>query len=525
MRLSTYSWETGTYVTNGTFTDFKVVLTFGLTPSVEREGNVLVVKVPIPMQTKAGDENGEGVEYSYQGISFTETLENWKWIWVLFSAALLHGSFHKDQTSFETYRRWSTGKQHKKALDTISFIEDVRITLLGLQKNPGFGSTIGYANYVSLSTAPDEERKILIDVWGTPDNKILNMIKSGDLVGALNAVYEYPVVPRLIYADARGVDIRMKKWADTHDDPDLRRNVLKVVGIDLNNEWNKTIAADSLDFAVSIRSFYHTKEAVKEKFVEALEGTVLEGIDFPVSDYAEYLKTRASLAGPIRSIRNRLVLLKNEEDEVTHQRAGYPDLPEVIQMLASGKERENVFVRNELERTDLAWVILADTSKSMGSGINTVKGVITCLSEVAKDLIPHYDDWAVYTFDTGLKVIKDFSEPYSNDSRARIGGLVPTSLTYFPDALMAVSKMLAKRSAALKILVVVSDGEPLGYIGIKEKMTATMKQLLKTPIIMLGVGVQSAEMKKYFRATVKIDNPYEMMKFFVNKYIEIVANA
>lgn len=526
MRLSTYSWETGTYITGSTFEDLRVLLTAAVHPTVEKDGNILVVKVPIPILEKTdGQPDGQHDEYTYQGIRFPMSPKTWERMWVLFSAALLHGSFHKDQSSFETYKRWSVGKPHKKALEVISFVEDIRVTFLGLVKNPGFGSTIGYANYISLLAAADEEQKVLTDIWGTPDNKVLSMVKSGDLVGALDIVYGYQHVPRLTYTDAHNTtEAREPTNIPVDDDTGLLAKMLKVVNIDKDG-WDKGIKTDTLDFMSSIRSFYHTKEAVKEKFMEAMEGTILDSINFPDNDYGEFLKTKASLAGPIRSIRNKLVMLKNEEDEVLRQRAGYPDMPEVIQMLASGKEREDVFVRNEPERTDISWVILADSSKSMESGINTVKGVITCLAEVAKDLVPHFDEWAIYAFDTGLKVIKDFSEPYTNDSRARIGGLTPSSLTYFPDAMLAVSKALLKRSGALKVLIIISDGEPLGYSGIREKMLLTMKQLAKSPIIMLGVGIQSTDMKKYFRATIKIDKPYEMMKFFVTKYTELAANA
>jgi hypothetical protein len=528
MRLSTYSWETGTYITGNTFADLRVVLDQGLHSAIEKDGNVLIIKVPIPALKETSDKSGtERDMYIYQDIEFSQSSRNWKRMWALFSAALLHGSFHKDQSSFETYRQWSAGKPRKKALETLAFVEDIRVTLSGLEKNPGFGAVVGYANYISLFVNDEEERRILLDVWGTPDSQVLGLVKSGNLKDALDTVYQYPVIPRLAYADVRSgiAEPREPTTPPVEDDRGLVERMLKVVGITLKEGWDNAIKTDALDFMTSIRSFYHLKDAVNEKFKETIEGTLLDGVDFPINDYGEFLETKAALAGPIRSIRNRLVMLKNEEDEILRQRAGYPDLPEVIQMLASGKSREDVFVRNEPEHTDISWVILADTSKSMESGINTVKGVITCLSEVAKDLIPHFDEWAIYAFDTQLKVIKDFSEPYTNDSRARIGGLAPSSLTYFPDAVLAVSKALLKRSGALKVLIVISDGEPLGYAGIREKMVSTMKELSKSPIIMLGLGIQSADMKKYFRSVVKIDKPYEMMKFFVTKYVELASSA
>jgi nitric oxide reductase activation protein len=133
--------------------------------------------------------------------------------------------------------------------------------------------------------------------------------------------------------------------------------------------------------------------------------------------------------------------------------------------------------------------------------------------------------WAVYGFNDYFHVVKDFDEPYSIEARARIGGLFQEGPTYLPDALLVASKALGARPVDSKYLVVVSDCLPTGYQGIEKELEEKIKLISRSGIMLLGVGVQSSAVTKYFAVNCVMTTPYELMKFFVKGYIELSSTA
>ena len=76
-------------------------------------------------------------------------------------------------------------------------------------------------------------------------------------------------------------------------------------------------------------------------------------------------------------------------------------------------------------------------------------------------------------------------------------------------------------SAAVKIMVVVSDGYPSGYDGIEKKLISTIKEVSKSGILLMGIGVDSNAIKQYFAVNCVLSTPYELMKTFVKSYFEL----
>ncbi len=244
---------------------------------------------------------------------------------------------------------------------------------------------------------------------------------------------------------------------------------------------------------------------------------------FPLDDYGEFVRTRSRLIGPIRLILDQLRMIKTANDEVKGKESGYVDIPLAIQVLAAKSQRNDVFVQDELDNRSEAWTILVDSSKSLENIQGRVRDVTICLTEVAKELIQNSYSWACYAFNEKLYVVKDFAELYGNECRGRIGGLPTGIRTFLPDALRLAAKRLANCTEEIKVILLASDGYPLGYDGIDEELLEVIDQVSKSGINLIGLGVGSSLIQKYFRTNCIINSPSDLMKNFVKIYMEFAS--
>jgi hypothetical protein len=249
-----------------------------------------------------------------------------------------------------------------------------------------------------------------------------------------------------------------------------------------------------------------------------------EGFLFPNEDYCEFVRTRTKLIGPIRLVLDRLRSIKFTTDESQGKESGYVDIPTAIQVVASKSERNDVFVQEENELRSEAWTILIDSSKSLETFQSEVRDVAVCLAEVAKDLIPNPHSWACYSFNENLYIVKDFTEIYGATSKSRIGGLSTGLKTYLPDAMRIAAGRLKSSTEDVKVMLVVSDGFPLGYEGIDQELLDTIEKIKKANIQLVGMGIGSSSMKKYFRTNFAVNSPFELMKNFIRTYTEISSS-
>ncbi len=310
--------------------------------------------------------------------------------------------------------------------------------------------------------------------------------------------------------------------------PEEKMNVLndacRVFSIDSAEsklaETDKVLETESSNILADWDRSASVKQSLIESYRRLDPHSHFEGFLFPKEDFAEYVRTRSKLIGPIRLILDQLRMIKSSADEVQGQESGYVDLPTAVQVLASGKQNNDIFVRDILSTKSEAWAILIDSSKSLENIQGAVKDVAICLSEVAKDLIPNQNSWACYAFDERFHIVKDFSEIYGNECRARIGGLCNGVKTYLPDAMRLAAKRLETSGEEVKVLLVISDGFPLGYEGIDNDSVEALKKIEKSGMYVIGIGICSSFLKKHFKMSCNVESPSDLMKNFVRIYIE-----
>jgi Mg-chelatase subunit ChlD len=135
---------------------------------------------------------------------------------------------------------------------------------------------------------------------------------------------------------------------------------------------------------------------------------------------------------------------------------------------------DRLYVRREKRLRDVAVALLIDTSGSTGrqiAGSGRVRRVIDVeresLALIGSALDAVGDQFALYAFSgqgrqaVNCRVVKAFDEPFGASALARISGLTPSGQNRDGAAIRHACRQLRARDAAIKLLILLSDGRPL----------------------------------------------------------------
>lgn len=554
MNIIDYSWGLVSSVGKRDYDSFRLILDKELAaPVLASDKHGMVFRIPIPKL----DDKGF---YSLQGLYFDADERAWSGLWRLYRASLYHGALHSAYSDFKQYAGWAKGRDLKTATFVVSLIEDYRVTKKAFDDWPGIMPDIAYANYMSALRIKNVDElvgpervatKILLELWGVnhglrgdeeEDNdvrKLASLVRASvavaakggtdypkELFSAADAVYErlsrgsrIREVPAFPHTESHGpCSVFEAQIVESDVTKSLELSALATLGL---KESPSQDDAEARDFFNSFREDEAKRDRVRERLEKYLAGTRLEEIEFPSGDYGGFMRIRSSLSGPIRNMRDQLRQVKNTLGETTGHESGQVDTQAAMQVVASGEMRSDVFVREEFVTKNEAWAILLDASKSTSAFSTEVKGISTCLAEVAKDLIPTQSQWAMFSFNNSLQVIKDFEEGYTTETKARIGGIQQRNVTLLPDAMKVAQKVLNQQPVETRIMVVASDGYPTGYGGIEQDLVSTVKTISNSGTFLMGLGIDSHAIQDYFTVNCVVNSPYQMMKSFVKSYLEL----
>jgi hypothetical protein len=263
------------------------------------------------------------------------------------------------------------------------------------------------------------------------------------------------------------------------------------------------------------------EKKILSKIEPYLAVTQFKSVSFPEEDYTQYLRARSLVQGASRRLLDILRSSFNYLDEDPRQEMGQLDLAAVIQSLASNKPATDVFVLDEYLKPSFAWSILFDVSNSMQVKGEYGRALAIAVAEAAKELMLDATSWTFFAFSDKLYVLKDSSESYSKRVRSRIGGLMFEGLTLIPDSIQVAGKMLAKRFEEQRCLIVISDGWPYGYEKMPEVLKKSVDSLTNKGVIVVGIGVETDQMGKYFQ----LHSSIYTQKDLINKFGSLYANA
>jgi hypothetical protein len=570
-----FAWASAQSLVQKTPKDLKVIVDKIEYSLLEKDSFGYVIHLAEPRRVR------ENV-FTLHGMFFDNDREGKTSLWRMYRASLYHLCMHAATTDYSIYSEIANDYDPNVAMFAISMVEDYALRGIARVLWPGLILDEAYANYVSSLRFRDLEGEkeisnmlaanlLSYQMTGKPITKLMvddldrdaeslhaSLVNCSAEIAKLTSVEKrnsnpqisklkvskavevgdifeknslrLPIVHSLPYAESHGpnylfdnsvIDIEHEmKVAALHD-------AMNELSLSLPGEKVRAAEATIENEAMSIMSDWEYSLVGRQRLVDLFKeidpATHFEEFAFPSEDYAEFVRTRTKLIGPIRRVLDQLRMVKNIEDEVTMKDSGYVDVPMAIQVIASKSDRTDVFLQEEIEKKSESWAILIDSSKSLETLKSEARDIAVCLSEVAKDLIPDQNAWAIYSFDERMYILKDFAEMYGNSAKARIGGMKNGIKTYLPDAIRAASLRLAKNPEHFKVLLVASDGLPLGYDGIEKDLVNAIQKANHAGITLIGLGVGSSLISKYFRSNCVIEGPFDLMNHFVKTYYELAS--
>jgi Mg-chelatase subunit ChlD len=269
------------------------------------------------------------------------------------------------------------------------------------------------------------------------------------------------------------------------------------------------------------------EEKRNEKMEEALQDAAKDlnftAAKLPMADFVSYYNLHAELLPNIRRMIDRVRQVKNSLDDNPLQESGSLDMQLVIQSMATGVQRNDVFNRDENLSKDECWTILIDSSLSLSGSSRQIKAIAICLAESANQTLGQGNPWAMFTFSDEFYCIKNYDEPYDKLVKARIGGLKQRGLSYIPDALKAASNLARRHAKEKNFIILVSDGVPSGYIGIEREFANAVNLIARNGINIAAIGVGSSTIKKAIRTAKVVDEPIDLVNGFMDLYNDLAS--
>jgi hypothetical protein len=289
----------------------------------------------------------------------------------------------------------------------------------------------------------------------------------------------------------------------------------------LEDLWRPEQEAEAMQAFNSDQYQKLREEKILGKINVYIATTRFRSVSFPEEDYTQYLRARSLVQGASRRLLDIMRSAFNYLDEDPRQEMGQLDLAAVIQSLASSKPATDVFVLDEYLKPSFAWSLVLDVSSSMQIKGEYGRALAIAVAEAAKELMTDPTSWTFFGFSDRFYILKDSTESYSKRVRARIGGLKFEGLTYMPDAVHMAGKMLSKRFEEQRCLIVISDGWPYGYSDMPEALKKSVDDMLRRGVIVIGIGVETDRMSKYF----KMHSSIYTQKDLINKLGSLYANS
>lgn len=527
------------------------------TLSYDKVGSVIVLPLPTLSSMKE-DEPIQFLGYQVPADSTGKVK-----VAKLFKACVYHLSAHAEITNLELYREWEKEQNPRLAKFSESLVEDVRVNAYILAQHRDAVLDIAFANALAMKrmkplekiwnpatrvmsgvlcktilgelkgTVEGEEQKTIDEVVKKLEHLKDKMLifftekreKSDDLLlKTVDKVYQVlepygPVLeaPSLPNTESLGVCTVFPPYSLQPDDS-VKENFNKCLTV-LSGEsseqgpsWSKAVEAEALQVFDGWLRDKEKKERIASYYEDVLSSTRLKSIEFPDKNYSEYIRSRQRVRGAVHRLLTSLLPVTDALDEDTRKKYGVLDMQRAVQVIASRSTRTDVFMREELLGKSFAWVVLIDASRSMGPLGDETRDICVCLTDCLGKLMRDPGSWAIYAFNDRFLVLKDAKETYSRAVKARLGGLKFEGPTYMPDALKLTGEILKRRTESLRLLVVVSDGWPYGYLDITDTLTETLSYLGKAQITVIGIGVNSNRMKKFFRLNCNIKEPQDIDK-------------
>ncbi|NDA15054.1 MAG: nitric oxide reductase activation protein [Gammaproteobacteria bacterium] len=196
--------------------------------------------------------------------------------------------------------------------------------------------------------------------------------------------------------------------------------------------------------------------------------------DMPAGKSDFFAETLEKHRGSVLSLRRSFEALRNRSQRLRRQNSGDDiDLDALIearvQAFAGEEMSSDILSRLERRERDIAVIFMVDVSGSTKGWINDAER--ECLILLCEALEILGDRYAIYGFSgmtrkrCELYRVKEITEPYSEEVKARIAGIEPRDYTRMGVTIRHLTRQLNQVAAKTRLLITLSDGKPDDYDG------------------------------------------------------------
>jgi len=466
-------------------------------------------------------------KYFFEGNIFDSYDDYHSSIWCLYLASIYHTGAHANVSDYTKYEYWMQDKTPDKGWKVIDFVEDIKVNKYLRNFFPEVWENIEEINstydelYKTASTKNVQKnaRENFKNFFVSEPNEISELKEKLSRTDNLEISELVPYLD-FLYKNQHFLPENVMPFCEHHNFKNYN-NFAKNVIIRPKGEFNGFV--ENID-ELWLKEKHNTNKMMKEYEVLA-RNLHFDEVKINEENFGEFLRIRNESSRLLKKLRNQLKLVANVINSPTTMDIGLIEMQKAIQAEASQNASIQIFEQDDNSRQNENWVIIFDTSSSMKLKFDDMKTLSLCLSETAEELSANKGKWGMYSFNNDFLVVKDHNEKYNQQVKARIGGIENKGLSLIPDAITMGTRILnSDVLTEKKYLIIITDGQSLGYSNIDQNFKTSLEIARKAGINIVGIGVPEG-VTKYFSATINDTELRKTISSFIDAYTSLAQSG
>ena len=478
---------------------------------ITKERTVAVIPIPRLINER----------FYLQGFTFNNYENQKEGLWSMYLTSVYHLGAHIAVSNFDMYKGWCQTKTQEYATKVIDFIEDFRVECYLKENFPVPSQIIEeldskyYAYFKKLFSGQDDSAKKRFsslyhadatDVLTQIKNKILeNINDSGNLLECAEIIYENRHLLNPLTLPYRD---RLNEFTSSE--------IFQPIKFEPRDDFQKTciLLGETWVREISLR------RRLLKKYKQLSRDLRFDEIEYAQENFSEFLRINSETSDMVKKIKSRLKMVSNVVDSPRSDEIGILEMQKAIQAIASQNPDVQVFEQDEARRVAESWAIILDSSASMAGQFHDLKKFTLCLSEAAEEINSSSGSWSLSAFNNNFYVVKDSGEGYSQQTKARFGGIDSQGLSFIPDAIILTTRTLQQDLNEKKYIFLVSDGQTLGYNDADDYFKEAISFAKSAGVNVVGIGVNDSR-SKLFTASFGYEEIGRTVSKFIRAYIAV----
>ncbi len=470
----------------------------------------MTVYIPMPRPV-------QGIQI-IQGCSFSNMEKSQQMVFALFFASVCHAAAHAKVTDYDKYKDWMKGKNKNRALETMEFIEDVKVNEFLKNDFPEYYSEIKKIEEFfkiinekkELEDKQTHSKKIFSEKYIAMIQKTQDIIQQKILEVDFEDTEKILLIADIIYKSTNLSSKYKIPFEDHYNHPKTIKKWNENISINIEGRYQEIVERFGEIWFDQLKR----RNKVKKKYGAITHDLEFDKIDFAPENIGEYLRLKNATHLFLKKMSSQVKMTPNIQDEGMPEDMGLLEMQAAIQAVAAQNASIQMFEQDDVRRIEEEWAIVVDTSSSMRLKFDEMKKFAICLGEAANEVNSKNGKWGFFTFNNNFTIVKDHYENYDQHSKSRIGGIEIKGLSFIADAVKLCCRILERENIERRYIFLITDGQALGTQEADKSMNEAIEIARKKGISVVGIGVPQGNTKIF-----TMSMPYEGLRKTVAKFL------